>query len=189
MQPARRARLGTAPGRGGKASLVLGSDHWRHDIDALQTKKGQAMQPLSVAVLLIAGLTTSISRPVKECLVLTGPYIMKSPEIELVFSGRVVEYEVTADAAYRATFDVDRVWKGTVRKRIEIHVWQLQGEMPRYGKDGEYIVLAKQLTDPRVREAVGLGATDRPAFTPTTCADALSTNIRKELGPGSPPKQ
>ena len=49
------------------------------------------------------------------------------------------------------TAEVDCVWKGSVPSRIDIHVWQLKGEMPSYGKNERYVVLAKRLTDPRVR--------------------------------------
>lgn len=147
------------------------------------------MLPVSIVILLTARLTAA-SPIAKECFTQTGPYVMGDAKIELVFSGRVVDYSVTADDAYRATFDVDRVWKGTVSKRIDIYVWTLESaEMPRYDKGREYVVLAKRLTDPRLRKAVGLGDSDATAFGAANCADALSPRIREELGPGSPPRQ
>lgn len=147
------------------------------------------MFAVPIAIFLVARLTNP-SLSAKECVALSAPDVLASRNNELVFSGRVIEYSVTADAAYRATFDVDRVWKGSVSKRIDIYVWQLQSaEMPRYEKDGEYVVLARRLTDPRVRKAVGLGDSNVAAFTAPSCADALSPKIREELGLGSPPKR
>lgn len=144
------------------------------------------MLPIFVPLLLVL-LATTPATPAGECFVQTGPYVMIEPLIEFVFSGRVVE-KTTGDATYRATLEVDRVWKGPVPKRLDLHVWQAQSpEMPSYEKGGHYVVLAKRLSDPRVRMAVGLGNSDDPAFTATHCAAVLSPTIREELGAGSVP--
>ena len=137
---------------------------------------------------LFALLLTSSPAPA-ECFVQTGKYVLAEPAIVLVFSGRVAEINRTADASYRATFEVDRVWKGSVPRRFDVYVWELAAEMPEFKKDQAYVVLAKPLTDPPVRQAVGLGETDRGAFTPTTCSGVLSPDIKRELGPGHRPKR
>ena len=145
------------------------------------------MLPILIPFLLVIR-AASPATPAVECFVQTGSYVMKEPLIELVFSGRVVE-KTTGDGTYRATFEVDRVWKGPVPKRLDLHVWQAQSpEMPSYEKGGHYVVLAKRLSDPRVRKAVGLGNSDDAPLTAMHCGDVLSPTIREELGAGSVPK-
>ena len=67
-----------------------------------------------------------------ECFTLTAPFVMRESVFELVFSGTVVEVTRTSELAYRATFDVDRVWKGSVAPRIDLYVWELSAEIPRF---------------------------------------------------------
>ena len=55
-----------------------------------------------------------------ECIGMPAKWVMGQKDVELVFSGTVVEVVRTADLGYRATFDVDRVWKGSVSKRLDL---------------------------------------------------------------------
>jgi hypothetical protein len=118
-------------------------------------------------------------------------FAMTDKSVELVFSGRVVEITQTAELGYRYTFDVYRVWKGSVPKRFALHVWELAPEMPRYEKNGLYVGLAKRLTDRLWRKGAGLPDDDTVAFTSIICGGALATDFERQLleawGPGYPP--
>jgi hypothetical protein len=89
--------------------------------------------------------------------------------VELVFSGTVTKVTRTAELGYRATFDVDRVWKGAVPKHFDLWVWELAAEMDRVEVGRRYIVGAKRLVDARARQGAGLAGTDTVAFTQVMC--------------------
>jgi hypothetical protein len=112
---------------------------------------------------------------------------MQEEVFELVFSGTVVDVTRTGDVGYRATFDVDRVWKGVVPRRIDLYVWELAPEVPRFEAGHHYVALAGRLVDPRARQAAGLGVSHTIAFTPVQCSDALAPDLIRELGVGQPP--
>jgi hypothetical protein len=146
------------------------------------------LKALSTSAFLVASVLLLPARARAECFVLTGPFVMGAPTIELVFSGRVVDIARTAELGYRATFDVDGVWKGTVPRRFDLYVWELAPESPRFEKGQRYVALANHMSDQRARAGVGLGASDIVAFTPTTCSGAVAREIESQLGPGYPPK-
>jgi hypothetical protein len=123
-----------------------------------------------------------------ECFILTAPFVMRESVFELVFSGTVVEVARTGELAYRATFDVDRVWKGSVARRIDLYVWELSAEHPRFEAGHHYVALAQKLTDSRTRQGVGLAQSDTVAFTPVQCSGSLDPDIARDLGTGLPPK-
>jgi len=119
------------------------------------------------------------------------------PTVELVFSGTAVEITRTADLGYRATFDVDRVWKGTVPRRLDLYVWELQVEMNDVVRGRRYVVGATRLIEARERQGVGLAGTDTVGYTEIRCGateyrDAEEAGILRALGgvsapPGQPP--
>lgn len=108
---------------------------------------------------------------------------------ELLFSGKVVEIARTSDLGYRATFDVDHVWRGSVSKRFALYVWDLAAETPSFEAGREYVAVAKRLAD-AMREKVGVSSTDVTAYTPVTCSGGYSVSeFLRELGPGKPPQE
>ena len=137
----------------------------------------------------IVAVLAIVPRPTHaECFTLTATFVMQESVAELVFSGTVVEITRTGDAGYRATFDVDRVWKGSVPRRFDLYVWELSAERPRFEAGHRYVALAQKLTDSRTREGVGLGQSDLVAYTPTQCSDSLAPDIAVGLGAGRPPQ-
>jgi len=142
------------------------------------------------AVAFVLTLLLASAHARAECVVQTAKSIMAKPTIELVLGGEVIEITRVGDLGYRATFEVNRVWKGSVPKRFDLHVWELSPEMPRFEKGHRYVALAKTMTDPPVRQGLGLGATDAIAFTPTPCSDppSLAPGLERDLGPGYAPK-
>jgi hypothetical protein len=142
---------------------------------------------LSVAATLVACLLIAPSVRA-ECFILTAQYVMAEKVFEVVFSGTVLEIVRTSDDGYRATFDVDRVWKGSVSKSIDLYVWDRAGEMPQFVMGRQYLALAHRLIAPGARRDIGLGDTDAVAYAPVTCSGSLATDIIRDLGPGRPPR-
>jgi hypothetical protein len=122
-----------------------------------------------------------------ECIILTAQDVMANKFDEIVFSGVVVSITRTAPFGYRATFEVDRVWKGSVSRKMDLYVWELAGESARFAEGQTYVAIGRRLTDKRARQGVGL-TDDRVVFTASECLDALERNIREGLGTGSPPR-
>jgi hypothetical protein len=124
-----------------------------------------------------------------ECFILTAKFIMVHPGFELVFSGHVVAITRTAELGYRATFEVDRVWKGRVHKRIDVYVWELPAEAPRFREGERTIAVARRLKPDEARWREGVGVTDASAvaFVAPNCSDIFEADIRNHLGPGHAP--
>jgi hypothetical protein len=115
--------------------------------------------------------------------------VMEGPRYELVFSGTVMAVARTADTGYRATLEVDRVWKGSVTKRFDLYIGELAAEIPRFEIGHHYLALARKLVTAHERKSVGLDQDDVVAFTPVACSDPLSLppDLARELGPGRVP--
>jgi hypothetical protein len=115
--------------------------------------------------------------------------VMEETRYELVFSGTVVAVTRTADAGYRATVEVDRVWKGSVTKRFDLYVGELAAEIPRFEIGHHYLALARKVVTAQERKSVGLDQDDVVAFTPVACSDPLSLppDLARELGRGRVP--
>jgi hypothetical protein len=125
-----------------------------------------------------------------ECLSGTTARELLQGQNELVFSGLVVKVTWTAEVGYRATFEVDRVWKGVVSKYFDIYIWQLAPETGGFALNKRYVVVAKRLTESRARESVGIGGTDAVAFTQVPCTGPieLGATMWRDLGEGKPPQ-
>ena len=125
-----------------------------------------------------------------ECIYVTANDLVSRESHEVIFSGTVVQITRTADLGYRATFDVDRVWKGSVSKRFDLWVYELAPEIPRFEAGHRYVAVAHRMTDVRHREGAGVGTSDAIVFTPAMCSDpaSLGKDIVRDLGPGYPPK-
>ena len=125
-----------------------------------------------------------------ECVKITPKMWLDAPDSELVFGGNVVEVTDTGEVGSKATFEVERVWRGKVPKRFDVFMWYLaSAEAPRYLEKGRsYVVVAKRLEDKRAREGVGLGGSDLVAFTGVPCCDLHTVEeFVRGVGPGKPP--
>jgi hypothetical protein len=128
-----------------------------------------------------------------EC-ISPGEWWLREKLVEVVFSGNAVEVTRTAELGYRATFDVQRVWKGSVPGSFNVYVWELAPEMGRIDVGHRYLVGAKRLSDARERQAVGREGTELVAFAQVACGatdykSAEETGIIRDLGTGHPPEQ
>jgi hypothetical protein len=126
-----------------------------------------------------------------ECIAI-GRATMAQAQVELVFSGNVVGLNQVAPFGVRVTFNVDHAWKGSAPKRLDVYVWQLDPEMPRFEFAERYVVLATKMTG-RSREGVGLTERDAAAFKPIACgaveySAAERSGTIRELGESQPPK-
>jgi hypothetical protein len=162
----------------------------------LPNPKEARMTFRSISVTSVIVVTSLLAVPSAraECVMVSAKAMLEGPSTELAFSGRVVEIIRTADLGYRATFEVDRVWRGSLTKRFDLYVWEMEPEKPRFEVDRQYVAFAQRLST-RARQGVGLSETDPVAFTPVTCSDGYSLSpdrVRdtiQELGPGKSPKE
>ena len=124
-----------------------------------------------------------------ECVRLTPKRLLNQPDTQLAFVGKVVEVTRTSDEGARVTFEVERVWKGDVPKRIDIYTWYPNPEAPRYDQKGSsYVVAAKPLVEERAREGVGLRDSDAVVFAGLTCSEGFTVqDFVRAAGPGKPP--
>lgn len=148
------------------------------------TLRGVQVPSAMAGLLFLAAVSASA-----ECVRVSPTIAVEGPSTELVFSGKVVQITRTAELGYRATFDVDRVWLGSVTKRFDLYVWELAPEAPRFEMAGTYVAIARRVDEP-TREKVGLGGTNVVAFTPLQCSAGHSiSEFTRELGSGRPPKE
>jgi hypothetical protein len=124
-----------------------------------------------------------------ECLRMTPKMLRDAPSSELVFAGTVLEVTQIGESGAKATFDVERVWRGKVPKRIDVFMWFLAcAEAPQYQKGQSYVVVVQRLEDKRAREGVGLGGSDVIAFTGVPCSAGHTVEeFVRQLGRGKPP--
>jgi hypothetical protein len=146
------------------------------------------VQRALIATVAFVALLLGLQLPRGECVALTARSAMKPGRAELVFSGRVVNVARSSDVGYWATFDVDRVWKGAVSKRIDLYVWLPSPEVPSFEPGGHYVALAKPLTDMGARLAAGVADPEMMAFAPIRCSAYLAPDIAGELGVGALPQ-
>ena len=144
---------------------------------------------LRTASLLSCALLLFPSTGRAECFVQTGKFVMAQKSVELVFSGTVVGITpIDPYFRYRATFEVDRVWKGSVTKRFDLYVAGLEEGIRGFQMGQWSVVTATRVTDRRSRQEFGLASTSSTAFKAPICSDALAPDIHAQLGPGYPPK-
>ena len=150
---------------------------------------------LARASLLVVALLALPSDAHAYCLALSAS-VMNARSVDVVFSGTVVGLNQVNDVVVRVTFEVDRVWKGTVPKRFDIYFSPLRAEMPTFEFARRYVVFGEQMP-PRARESVGLLAPDGRAFEPIPCGAFLypssessntdNARVLQQLGNGQPP--
>jgi hypothetical protein len=120
-----------------------------------------------------------------ECVTRTAQDVLQDSRIERVFSGTVTVVNRTAEFGYRATFAVDRVWKGTTSTPFAVYVYEGSPEVPRFETGRTYIVQARRLIDPDARRRVGVTTEDATVFSPIDCSDAFPPTLDnlRALGP------
>jgi len=141
---------------------------------------------LAGACLIVALLVTGASNVNAECIQLTAKSALSHA---LVFKGTAVQMTNTGPEGVRVTFDVDRVWKGSVTQRFDIYVSWRQVEIPYFEIGRRHLVIADPQTNPQRRQEVGLDEQSTVAYFPVQCSDSPASTIESDLGVGSPPQR
>jgi hypothetical protein len=134
---------------------------------------------------LISGLWPSVGSA--QCALMTVSQGMALPTTVAVFSGTVTDIEESAGAAFHVvTFDVQRVWKGTLTKRVSLYQSNTSEAIP-FSAGVTYLIAASRLH----LEERNLSGTIRraPTLGIVTCAsmtleDAERRGDLREIGPG-----
>ena len=107
----------------------------------------------------------------------------------VILKGGVSAFAETNDPdgrlLFKYTFEVERVWQGSVGKRIDLYV-SLSGNEPQLGPTPFLVVALRD----SVRQRLGITRTDTPAYTTVWCSDVYTeSEIRSALGPGKEPSK
>jgi len=122
-----------------------------------------------------------------ECSFMSAKQALSEPGIELVFAGRVIDVQYVGLVGFRATFEVQEVWKGSVPARIDVYYERFAVEGPNYTKGYSAIVRAERLRDPVRRKRFGLSQSTSPTeYWALGCM--IEPDFLRNLGPGHPPK-
>jgi hypothetical protein len=156
-------------------------------------ERAMTLRSISLRSVILVGSVLAAPSASAECIT-GGRWWIDDKLVELVFSGTVVEITRTAELGYRATLEVDRVWKGSVPPRFDLYLWELAPEMPRVGVGRRYVLGAKRLLSVREREGVGLATNHLVAFAPINCGaleykDAEQSGTIRDLGVGRRPSR
>jgi hypothetical protein len=119
--------------------------------------------------------------------------LIPRPEVIAAFGGTVVDVR-REDAAIIVTFDVDRVWKGTISKRTTVYRPNpASGDSRQVFDSGErYVVLAHSMTATE-RAQFRADAASQDALAVGLCGDGsrpftVAEREFADIGPGKPPQ-
>ena len=124
-----------------------------------------------------------------ECPLLTVSQAMVLPTTVAVFSGTVSDIEESAGAvAHVVTFDVQRVWKGTLTRQVSLYQLNTVDAIP-FSAGVPYVIVAYRLR-PEERELSGT-IQRAPALGVASCVSRTLEQAERlgdlrELGPGRP---
>ena len=144
-----------------------------------------------IGFLALAFLALAATTAHAECVKIPPKQWLKYPDTELAFSGKVVEVTKAGELGVRATFEVERVWKGQVSRRFDVYTSPpASAETPYYEKDHSYVVIAKRLLNEEARANAGFGNSDAVVFTGAVCSGFYSVDeFVRSLGRGKPPSK
>ena len=146
---------------------------------------GRARLVQVVMVSFMGGLSPAVVTA--ECPLMTVSQGMALPTTVAVFSGTVSDIEESAGAAaHVVTFDVQRVWKGTLTKRVSVYQLNTTEAIP-FSAGVPYLIVAYRLP-PEERELSGTIQRATPFGVATCVSRTLEQAERlgdlRELGPG-----
>ena len=146
---------------------------------------GRARLVHIVMVSCISGLSPTVVSA--ECPLMTVSQGMALPTTVAVFSGTVTDIEESAGArGHVVTFDVQRVWKGTVAKRVSAYQLNTTDAIP-FSAGVPYLIVAYRLP-PEERELSGTIQRAAALGVATCVSRTLEQADRlgdlRELGPG-----
>ena len=122
---------------------------------------------ITLVVLWLAALGTVCSKTVwAECVTRTAIEVLHDPDVEVVFLGTATSVTRTGEYGYRATFSVDRVWKGSVSNPFSHYVWERSAESAGFDVGRTFVVQARRMLARDARRDVGITDDDATVFTP-----------------------
>src|SRR6516225_3751761 len=127
--------------------------------------------PFVIVVWLAALGTLSPELATAECVTRSASEVLRDPGVEVVLLGTATSVIRTGEYGYRATFSVDRVWKGSVSNTFSVYVWERSAESPGFDVGRAFIVQARRMVAADARREVGIVDDDTIAFTPIACSD------------------
>jgi hypothetical protein len=137
-----------------------------------------------VAYGLVSGLSPAVASG--ECPLLTVSQAMAYPSSVAAFSGIVREVKSTGGAVQIVTFDVQRVWKGTLTKRIALYQVTTDDSI-KFWADVPYVIVAYRGTDlerEQFRISPPPGMLGIMICGSRSLEDAERRGYLRELGPG-----
>lgn len=149
---------------------------------------------LASAVWVLSMLTSQVAHG--ECIKVTNqsPLDVRKNSILVKGSASSITPLGEPDRTYgfKIIFDVERVWKGPVAKRIEVYQ-DLSAEQAQFGVGASSYYLVTEITDPARRRFFGITGTS-PAYAPLHCGleDYSASEIMgflEMLGPGNEPSK
>ena len=140
----------------------------------------------SITCAFLVALSPSTARA--SCPLIGASQAMAFPSTVAVFTGKVVEVGQSPGSPFSVvTFEVERMWKGELSKRVSLHQGSIRvSEDPRFSLGDRYFVVASHVGD---RGEGVAGPED--VLGVNTCATAHITDdesIVRELGPGHVPQ-
>src|SRR5262249_18999994 len=111
---------------------------------------------LSFVVLFASLLTALVAHA--ECIMLPLEQVVSGRDISVIFKGTVLSVTELGDpdrtVGFRVAFDVQRIWKGSVAKRVEVYD-DLNAENPHFEVGHSSLVFARTLANPETRRRLG----------------------------------
>jgi hypothetical protein len=149
---------------------------------------------ITAAVLFLPMLTAKPAHG--ECIKVTNQSPLDVRKGSILLKGSALSVTPLGEPArtygFKVVFDVERVWKGRVGKRIEIYQ-DLSAEQAQFGVGASSYYLVTEITDPARRLFFGITGTT-PAYAPLHCGleDYSASEIMgflEMLGPGNEPSK
>jgi len=123
------------------------------------------------------------------CVVFQFKELRANPNVALIFHGTVREVQTT-EAGEIVTFDVLRVWKGQVPRRITVYNHRIGVEWLSFARGTSYFIDAYPL-GAQARTAFGLSASSSPTYGTGFCnahqADTARARADADNDPGQAP--
>jgi hypothetical protein len=145
-----------------------------------------------LSTMLVASLL-SVPAAHGECVRIPLQQVVTRQDVQIVFKGTAVSITpITPDdpqqtSGFKVTFDVERIWKGSVGKRVELYM-DLNGNNPQFEAGHSSPVFVEYLVDPTVRGRLGITGTDTGVSTAVGCTGIYSeSEITAALGAGAEP--
>ena len=168
--------------------------------------------PISCTILFASLLGVQSARA--ECLLRPVAYVASQQDIQIIFKGTPVSITPVSRASgvptekqqvsgatelrdtlysaphgadgFRLIFDVERIWKGSAGKRVEVYM-DRGSENPSFQLGHSSPVFVKYLVDPEKRRLLGFAGNDTLVFIVAECTDFSESQVTAVLGPGEEP--